>query len=105
MGTWRFGDLSLSAVGKRYFRSSRPNPFVGAGLWVVSDAPVDGRRGVATILRVPLGLDWRFLDRHHVGAVANLNRALWVRRTDPRDDTPVHGRIVPLPGLYYRFGF
>lgn len=104
-GTWRFGDLSVSVVGKRYFRASTPHPYVGAGLWVVSDDPPAGRRALAAILRVPLGLDWRFAGRHHLGAVANLNRALYVRRPDPGDDTPVRGRIVPLPGLYYRVVF
>jgi hypothetical protein len=32
-----------------------------------------------------------------------VNRALAVRRTDPDDDLPPNGRIVPLPEVYYRF--
>lgn len=102
VGTWRFGDLSLSVVGKRYFRSSTPNPYVGAGLWFVTSRPSDARRGVAAVLRVPLGLDWRVTGPHHLGATVNLNRAVLVRRTDPLDGSGPRGRIVPLPGLDYR---
>ena len=33
----------------------------------------------------------------------NVNRALAVRRTDPADDLPLNGRLIPLPGVYYRW--
>jgi len=51
-----------------------------------------------------VGVDWMMFEDHALGAALNINRALWVRRTDPEDDLPLEGRLVPLPGLYYRFG-
>jgi hypothetical protein len=102
VGTWAFHEISLSAVYKEYFFGSRVRPFVGGGLWVVSAFPRGERTGVALILRAPVGVDWSFVDHHSVGAALNVNRALAVRRTDPDDDTPLVGRIVPLPELYYR---
>ena len=102
VGTWSFRDLSVSLVAKEYFGASAMRPFVGAGLWVVAANPSDGRLGLAIVLRAPVGVDWNAVDDHSVGASLNVNRALWVRRTDPEDDMPLEGRLVPLPDVYYR---
>lgn len=102
LGTWAFRDLSLSAVYKEYFFGSRVRPFVGAGLWVVAAFPPEERTGLAFMVRAPVGLEWSFVDDHSVGAGLNVGRALAVRRSDPEDDLPLTGRIVPLPELYYR---
>jgi hypothetical protein len=56
------------------------------------------------VLHAPVGLDWQAFDGHFLGAAMNVNRALWVRRTDPADDLPLNRRLVPLPGVYYRWG-
>ncbi len=104
VGTWSFRDLTLSLVAKEYFGASALRPFVGAGLWMATANPSDGRLGVAVVFRVPVGVDWMMFEDHALGAALNINRALWVRRTDPEDDLPLEGRWVPLPGLYYRFG-
>jgi hypothetical protein len=61
------------------------------------------RTGFALVARAPVGVDWAFVDDHSVGAALNFNRGLAVRRSDPQDDLPMNGRIVPLPELYYRF--
>ena len=103
LGTWAFRDVSISAVYKEYFFGSRVRPFVGAGLWTVLAFPPDERTGVALIARAPIGAEWTFVDDHSLGAALNVNRALAVRRTDPDDDLPPNGRIVPLPEVYYRF--
>ncbi len=103
IGTWSFRDLSISTVYKEYFGGRALRPFVGAGLWAVTASPPGERRGYALVLRAPLGVDWSFVDDHAVGAVLNLNRGLWVRRTDPEDLLPLNRRVVPLPELYYRF--
>jgi hypothetical protein len=104
-GTWAFHDVSVSAVYKEYFGASRLRPFVGAGLWVVSAGAVgpDERRGLALVLRAPVGVDWSFADDHALGAALNVNRGVAVRRSDPLDDLPMNGRFVPLPEVYYRF--
>jgi len=102
LGTWDFRELSLSAVYKEYFFGSSVRPFVGGGFWVVAAFPREERTGLALALRAPVGLEWSFVDEHSVGATLNVNRALAVRRTDPDDDVPPVGRIVPLPELYYR---
>jgi hypothetical protein len=104
LGTWSFRDLSLSAVYKEYFFGSRVRPFLGGGFWIVAAFPPEERTGLAFVLRAPAGVEWSFLDEHSVGAALNLNRALAVRRTDPDDDLPLNGRLVPLPELYYRLG-
>lgn len=105
VGTWSFKDLSASLTVKQYFGRSALRPFVGAGLWLVAaDPPADGERlGLATVLTFPIGADWRFAGRHYTGLTLNVNRALWVRRTDPDDDLPLNDRLVPLPGIYYRW--
>ncbi len=103
VGTWSFRDLSLSLVVKRYFGANAARPFVGVGLWVVAANPSDGRLGLAAVVRAPVGVDWNGAGGHSLGASVNVNRVLWVRRTDPEDDLPLSRRWVPLPGIYYRF--
>jgi len=104
LGTWSFKDVSLSAVYKEYIGDWAVRPFAGAGLWTVIAAPaLEGERtGAALVLRVPLGVDWSFIDDHAVGLAVNLNRGLVVRRSDPMDDLPMNRRLVPLPEVYYR---
>lgn len=102
LGTWSFRDVSASAVVKQYFGAGAAQPFVGAGLWAVA-APTSGQRpGVALVLRAPIGVDWGLNDSNSLGAVLNVNRALTVRRSDPGDERPMEGRLVPLPEIYYR---
>lgn len=103
VGTWSFRDISVSAVGKRYVGDHAARPFLGLGLWLAAANPPDGRQGFALVLRAPVGLDWSVTDDHAIGAAVNVSKVLWVRRTDPEDDLPLTGRIVPLPGAYYRW--
>lgn len=105
LGTWSFGDVSVSAVYKEYIGGRAFRPFAGLGLWSVVAAPaLEGERtGFALVLRAPVGFDWAFVDDHAVGAALNLNRGLAVRRSDPQDDLPMNNRIVPLPEIYYRY--
>ena len=103
VGTWSFRDLSAAFTLREYFGASYLHPFVGGGLWVVLARPPSERTGAAVVLQAPVGLDWRVEDRHYIGGVVNVNRALWVRRTDPEDDLPLNRRLVPLPGVYYRW--
>lgn len=104
LGTWSFRDLSVSAVAKHYFGASSARPVAGAGLWVATSWAGDERPGIAVVLRAPVGLDWAVDgSRHSVGTFLNVNRGLWVRRSNPQDDLPMNRRLVPLPELYYRF--
>ena len=105
VGTWSFRDLSVSATARQYFGASDLKPVVGAGLWLAAAAPsADGERtGFALVLRAPIGVDWAVADDHAAGLVMNVNRGLWVKRSDPEDDLPLNRRLVPLPELYYRF--
>lgn len=102
VGTWSFRDISLSVVAKQYLGGGSLKPFVGAGLWVVVAAPPDERLGFAAVLRAPVGVDWQVQGDHALGAALNVNRGLFVRRTDPEDDLPLNKRLVPLPEVYYR---
>lgn len=105
VGTWSFRDVSLSVTGRQYFGASAAKPFVGAGLWLAAASPAAAgeRTGTALVVRVPVGVDWAIQDRHAAGFAMNVNRGLWVRRSDPADDLPMNRRLVPLPELYYRF--
>ena len=125
VGTWSFKEISTSLVIKRYFLSNdldagwyKPiHPFIGAGLWVVGAKPPAERLGLALNAIVPIGIDWSFpfdadpscnnrscpVGNHALGVSVNLNRALLVRRSNPEDQLPLNGRLVPLPGAYYRF--
>jgi hypothetical protein len=103
VGTWSFRDLSVSATVKQYFGAGDLHPFVGAGLWLVAAHPSGERTGLAAVLQAPIGLDWRMSGNHFLGGALNVNRALGVRRTDPEDEMPLNKRLVPLPGLYYRW--
>lgn len=105
LGTWSFRDLSVSLVGKQYFGPGDFRPFSGIGLWAVvrPNHGLGERSGIALVARAPIGVDWNLDAAHHVGASLSLNRALWIRRKDPRDDTPPSDRFIPLPGFYYRW--
>lgn len=103
VGTWSFRDLSVSAVVKEYFGAGDLLPFVGAGIWLVAAYPEEGRTGLAAVLQAPIGVDWQAAEGSYVGMNLNVNRALAVRRTDPEDDLPLSRRLVPLPGVYYRW--
>jgi len=103
IGTWSFRDLAVSLVGKQYFGPGDFRPFAGLGIWAVG-APYHDRgeqAGMAVMLRAPVGVDWNPDAGHYLGAHLSLNRALWIRRQDPRDEHPPSTRIIPLPGFYY----
>jgi hypothetical protein len=105
VGTWTFRDLSVSVAGKQYFGPGDFRPFAGLGLWAVT-APgraLGQRTGVALVARAPIGVEWNLGADHHLGAAMNLNRAVWIQRRDPTDDTPPRDRLIPLPGFYYRW--
>jgi hypothetical protein len=103
IGTWSFRDLSLSVVGKHYFGPGDFRPSAGLGLWaVVAPTTEDGQRtGVAILARAPVGVEWNVDADHHFGAHISLNRGLWIRRKDPREELPPSPHVVPLPGFYY----
>ena len=105
VGTWAFRDLSLSLVAKQYFGPGDLRPFAGIGFWTVI-APYHGlgeREGIALMARAPVGAEWRVDADHHLGMAISLNRALWIQRKDPQDDTPPSDRLIPLPGFSYRW--
>lgn len=103
LGTWSFRDLSVSVVGKQYFGAGAARPVIGAGLWTAASWAGDERTGLAVVLRAPVGVDWAVDAPSALGAFLNVNRGLWVRRSDPADDIPLNQRLVPLPELYYRY--
>lgn len=102
VGTWSFRDVSMAVTARQYVGGGAVKAFVGGGLWVVLAHPPEGRTGVAVVAQAPVGLDLRLEGDYALGGFVNLNRGLWVRRTDPEDDLPLNKRLVPLPGLYYR---
>jgi len=103
VGTWSFRDLSVSTVVKQYFGAGAAKPFVGAGLWAVTVRPDQQQRGWALVFRAPIGLDWSVIENHSLGFALDVNRALFVRRTDPEDDLPMSERFVPLPELHFKY--
>jgi hypothetical protein len=104
LGTWRFRDVSFSAVAKQYFGAGAARPVVGLGLWTVAaKAEGDERIGWSLVARAPIGVDWEVSDPNGFGFFLNVNRGLWVRRSDPADTAPLNQRLVPLPELYYRY--
>jgi hypothetical protein len=108
VGTWGFQDLSLSLVAKEVLGASAFRPTAGVGLWVVWSSPPPEnpdatRSGITVLARAPIGVDWNVQGRHYLEAHINVSRALWIRRTVPGDDRPLNRRLVPLPGLVYRW--
>lgn len=104
LGTWSFRDVSLSSTVRQYFGASSARPVVGLGLWLVGSRPArEERVGWALTLRAPVGVDWEISQPHAAGFFLNVNRGLWVRRSDPEDRLPMNKRLVPLPELYYRY--
>jgi hypothetical protein len=104
LGTISFREISVAMVGKRYFGSGVFRPALGAGLWSLTAWTEDGS-GSILIARVPLAVDWAVTGGHALGIEVAMNRALAVNRLDPDDDTPPNTTIIPLPGLYYRYGW
>ncbi|MDP2958313.1 MAG: hypothetical protein Q8N53_17935 [Longimicrobiales bacterium] len=103
VGTWSFRDLSVSAVVKEYFGAGDLLPFVGGGAWLVVARAEGERTGLALVLHAPVGVDWQAAEGSYLGMTFNVNRALAVRRTDSADDLPLNRRLIPLPGVYYRW--
>jgi hypothetical protein len=105
--TWAFRDVSLSAVGKYYLGNGDLRGYGGLGIWMVTSFPTsdEERTGLAWVLRAPVGGEGRIDQDHAVGVEVNFDRALAIRRPDPTDDSPPNARIVPLPGVYYRFAW
>lgn len=105
VGTWSFDDVSLSVVGRQYFGASALRPVVGLGLWTVVSWPKEPgeRTGVSVVARAPVGADWRVVPGQFLSLDVNVNRALWVRHKDPQDDRPPNARLIPLPGLAWRW--
>jgi hypothetical protein len=104
LGTITFREISVSMVGKRYLGDGTFQPAVGAGLWSLTAWTEDGS-GSILIARVPLAVDWSVTGGHALGLEVAMNRALVVNRLDPEDDTPPNATVVPLPGIYYRYGW
>jgi len=104
LGTFSFRDLSVSVVRRQRFGGGDVQPTVGLGLWAITALPGEEERtGLALVARAPVGLDWNVSGNHFLTLDANLNRALYVRRTDPEDATPPAARIIPLPGVAWRW--
>jgi hypothetical protein len=104
VGTITFREIAVAVSGKRYFTEGRLRPYVGAGLWSLTAWTEDGS-GSVLIARAPLGVDWLVTGGHAGGLEVALNRALAVNRLDPEDDTPPNTNLVPLPGIYYKYGW
>jgi hypothetical protein len=102
LSTFGFSDFGISVVGKQYFGASWLKPAVGAGLWFMTGSAPEGT-GRALMARFPLGGDWRAAHGHYATFEVNVNRGLWMRRADPRDDRPMSRRMVPIPSVSYRF--
>jgi hypothetical protein len=104
VGTISFRDIAVAIAGKHYFGNGDLKPAVGFGFWSLSAWTDDGS-GSVFLLRAPIALDWAVSDHHAAGIEVGLNRALAVDRLDPEDNTPARSTIVPLPGVYYRYGW
>lgn len=105
IGTWSFRDISASLVRKQRFGTAQVRPVVGLGLWAIVAFPAEERPGAALVIRAPIGAEWD-IDSGATNFLTldlNVNRAIWVRRTDPEDETPLNKRLVPLPGVSYRW--
>lgn len=108
VGTLGFQDVSVSVTAKELLGASSFRPSIGLGLWMMfgwdrSSNPDATRNGVTVLARAPIGFDWRLDGEHYLTADISLNRALWIRRMDPSDDRPPNPRLVPFPGLAYRW--
>ncbi len=103
VGTWSFRDLSVSLVRRHYLGVARVRPSVGLGLWGVLGFPRDERVSASLVVRAPIGMDADTGNGHAFTVDINVNRGLWIRRSDPEDDTPMSRRLIPLPGVSYRW--
>ena len=105
VGTWAFRDIALSAVGKYYVGSDEFKGYGGGGIWFVTQFPTgpEEQQGHAWVARFPIGAEGRINKDHALGLELNLDKALSVKRPDPEDERPPASRIVPLPGVYYRY--
>ena len=104
VGTWSFRDLNVSVVGKTYLGASYLRPVLGGGLWAMLARPDDAsRRGVALLARFPVGFDWRAVGDQFLDMELSVTRGLYVRRPDPESPAPINPRLVPLPGVSWRW--
>lgn len=103
VGTWAAQDLVVSVVGRQYLGAGAMKPTMGVGLWTLVAWSGAERPGIAVLARAPVGFDWNPGGDHFLSLDINVNRGLWVQRTDPEDQAPMSHRLVPLPGLAYRW--
>ena len=103
IGTWSFRDLSVSVVRRHYFGVASTRPSMGLGLWGVLAFPADGRPSASLVVRAPIGVEWNTDDSHALTFDISVNQGIWIRRSDPEDDTPMNRRLIPLPGAAYRW--
>ena len=101
LSTISFKDVGLYGGVRQYLGSASPQPVMGLGLWGLL-AGSEHRTGGALILRAPIGVDWNVSGNHSLGFNVALNKALFVRRSDPTDTEPPNPRLVPFPALEYR---
>ena len=55
------------------------------------------------MVRAPIGVEWSTWDAHALTLDFNVNQGIWIRRSDPEDDTPMNRRLIPLPGAAWRW--
>jgi hypothetical protein len=103
VGTWAARDLAVSVVGRQYFGKASAKPVAGLGVWMVWAFPPEGQQGLALVARAPIGVDWNVAGDHFLSLDINVNRGIFVRRSDPEDQAPMNQRLVPLPGVAYRW--
>ena len=103
VGTWSFRDLSVSLVRRHYLGVADVRPSVGLGVWGVLAFPSEERPSAALVIRAPIGVEWNTGNGHALTLDLNVNQGLWIRRSDPEDDTPMNRRLIPLPGAAYRW--
>jgi hypothetical protein len=103
LGTITFRDISVSLVHKQRPGGGPVRGVVGAGLWGILAFPPDSPAGFALAARVPVGMTWDPLPDQRFTAEVALNRVLYILRPDRSDELPPANRIVPLPGVSYRW--
>lgn len=103
LGTITFRDLSVSLVHKQRPGGGPLRGVVGIGLWGILAFPPDNPPGFALAARLPVGITWDPLPDQRFTAEVALNRVLYILRPDRSDDMPPANRIVPLPGMSYRW--
>lgn len=103
VGPLEFNDVLFALQVKRYFKTSKIDPYAGIGIEEQMTFSSIGN-GHITFLNFPIGINWNIPRNHFIGIEGDFKYPINVEVTGGNEgDYPK--KLTFLPGFYYKWGF